>query len=670
MFGLAMAAKDTDRRVQTVSERAFRFQALIKPDGEILEIDRQALSFWGLSQADIKGRRFWEIGWRLMHDEQATRLRAAVEAVARGQVVRREAAVWDTSRRPTALTFSLRPIRDASGRVVVLRADAINLARRAHAEGERIIGGEPTSESRAHAALMALPVPILLADAAGRIEFVSAVAAAALGRDADALIGEPLETILGPLGDLPERCQREPPGKSLTASFTPPGDSSTARLRASCAAIRGAGGGLLVVLQPPVGTAAEQARDGLTGLLNRGGLLAQLERLSAGPDDVHALCYLDLDDFEQFDRRYGRDQADQLLRQLAAELRGHARHGDLVARLDGDDFALLLHDCALSDAHSVADALLHTVRDLTIDGEEVATPRISASIGIAPSGGDAHSWLSDARAACLEAKEAGGNRVVAYVQGGGRNRAEEAIRRLFGQGRVRLFQQPVVELGDGARPAHAEILLRVMGDDGVPHAPAAILHRAAHTDLLASIDRWVIGTVFAHRAAGDDGMTVPSAGMSINLTAASIGDPDLVPFIKEQRDAHGLDPARVSFELPESAALADPPTARALMATLRDEGFAVALDDCGSSLSMLRNLPVDYLKIGGSLIGAVIDDPVDHVLVDSINRVAHLAGTRTVAKWVENDATVKRLRALQVDYAQGFGLAEPMPLWEVSPNAA
>lgn len=666
-----MAALETDRRAQTVSENALRFQALLKPDGEILEIDRQALAFWGLSESAVKGRRFWEIGWRLIHDEQAARLKAAVETAGAGRTVRREAAVWDKAHQPVALSLSLRPIRDSRGDVVLVVANAFNLSRRPPSEassGPADAAPPPAFAGRALAALEALPEAVLLSDATNRIDFITPAAAAALGRPPEELLGEPLETVLGPLGDLPERCRHLPPGHALPASFTPPGDSAAMRLHARCSAIRGAGGGLLVALQTPVDAAGEQARDGLTGLLNRGGLLAQLERVPAGPNDVHTLCYLDIDGFEQINLRYGRERADQLLRRLAADLRNHARQGDLAARIEGDDFALLLRDCAVANARSVADSLIHAVHDLSIDDDHAQPEQVTVSIGIAPVGPDARAWLSEAREACLQAKEAGGNQVAVYHRrrnGGG---PEAALRWLFEQGRVQLYLQPLVELDGGAQPGHAELLLRVLDDEGRPGAPAALFHGAANAELLPQIDRWVIDTVFAHGAQAALTDTVPSAGLSINLAPATLADADLLPFLRERRDGYGLDPARIGFELPESAALADPSVIRALMGALRDEGFAVTLDDCGSSLSLLRNLPVDYLKIGGPLIAALLDDPVDHVLIDSINRVAHLSAARTVAKWVENDATVKRLRALQVDYGQGFGLAEPMPLWQVSAN--
>lgn len=676
-----MGARDNERRQQTVFEQAFRFSALIKPDGEVLEIDRQALSFWQLSERDLKGKPFWDIGWRLVGDEQAQRLRSAVQAAAGGKIVRREAAVWHHGGQKAALSFSLRPLRDSHGDVVVLVADARNLTRRHQVEDalkRALVACEPAAarQAPAHAALAHVDDAVLVTDAEGLIEYINPAAAALLDQPAEAVQGRPLSAVLDELGPETEPL-RELVLRSKGAAEALPQEydfrletpSRRLSLRAVHAQVSGEGGFVLVLR-----TLAEEThpsllgRDALTGLLNRGGLMAQLTRTlleECTPERRHTLVYLDLDGFEQVNRELGPHGGDEALRQVAQELRGHARHGDVVARLGGDDFVLLLRDCAQADARTVAEALLLGIHELTIPSRGPA-PQLSISAGLVElqTGVEPREALRAGKRACLQAKEAGGNRMrsaslaepLAAAMPG-------SVQAAFEDERVQLFQQPLVALDGRGGLAHAEVLLRLRGEDGEPRNPQSFLSLAEHNDLMPSVDRWVIRRVFAHcRGLRESGAAV---GFSINLSYASLGDSDLLGFIRAQKAEYGVDPAAICFEISEPVALADMVRARAVIEGLHEAGFQVALDDCGNgghSLSYLRDLPVDFVKIGGELVRTLVDDPVDNVLVDAINRIGHLTGKRTIGKCVENDATVKRLRALQVDFAQGFGLAEPMRL--------
>jgi diguanylate cyclase (GGDEF)-like protein/PAS domain S-box-containing protein len=681
-----MGVRDNDRRLRPDFEHAFRFSALLKPNGEVLEIERQALAFWGLSERDVKGRRFWDIGWRLVQDDQEQRLKSAVQAAAQGRAVRREAAVWTSAEQKVALSFSLRPLIDEQGEIIVLIADARNLTRRSQVEAalERIVAGERTQQAsgavRAQAALQWVEVAVFVSDDEGIIEYLNPAAANLLGQAADAALGRPLTAVLAELG--PETVAlREHVLRSHGAAV--PGEQeyrfqleAATRLlgiRALYSPIETGGGFVLVLrVEAEEPHPALLGRDALTGLLNRGGLLAQLSRAlqeDCGAGRHHTLCYLDLDGFEQINVSLGPQAADEALRQVAVELRGHARHGDVVARLGGDDFALLLRDCALNDARMVTEAMLSGIHQLrpTARGKP---PQFSASAGLVELAGglEPRTVLRAAKQACLHAKEAGGNQLVATTAMAAQDAEGTArtVQQLFEQHRVRLFAQPLVALdGHGSR-AHAEVLLRLEGDDGSLQPPKEILGRAEQSDLMTAIDRWVIRKVFAHCARKDTfGPHRIADGFSINLSHASLADDGLISFIKGQRNEFGLDPQRISFEIGEPAALADVVRTRAIIEALHEAGFQVTLDDCGNGghpLNYLRELPVDYIKIGASLVRTLVDDPVDNVLVDSINRIGHLTGKRTVGKCVENDATVKRLRALQVDFAQGFGLAEPMAM--------
>lgn len=554
-----------ERRLATVSENGFAFTALLKPDGEILDIDRQALAFWGLNRSEVEGRNICDIGWQLLHDDDADRLRAAVAAAAAGQVLRREAAVWNTERQATPIVFSLRPITDRDDRVVLLVAHVQSLSRQS-----------------------------------------------------------PVGTKL------------QPPPESALAGFA------------------------AEAVNPPMAATPEGPRDELTGLPTRAALLAMLDQLLAGePHGSHTLCYLDLDAFQQLETDYGHDAAESALISVVQELDTHARRGDVLARVDDDAFGLLLRDCTLENARPVADALLHTVQQARLVDAGAPGPQLSASIGLVsldqvPNGGVA---LQLGRQACLDAKEAGGNRVEIADSAQDRQRVRRSPLRT---NRLRLLAQPAVPLTAAPRPAHAEVLLRVVDQAGKLSSPDALLATASQAELGAQLDRWVITKVVSH-AAGESADS-STAGYSINLSAQSVLDPELPSFILEQCRQHGLTPERLAFELHE-ALLRDDPQARIQAEALRAAGFTVILDDCGvNHLDTLPTLPADQYKINGALIQALADAPVNSVLIDAVNRIAHLSGKQTIAKWVEDDTQLARVRELQLDYAQGYALGQPVRL--------
>jgi EAL domain-containing protein (putative c-di-GMP-specific phosphodiesterase class I) len=197
--------------------------------------------------------------------------------------------------------------------------------------------------------------------------------------------------------------------------------------------------------------------------------------------------------------------------------------------------------------------------------------------------------------------------------------------------------------------------------------PAAFIPAAERYKLMPAIDRWVIRTAIATMAQKLRGVTGETScmGISINLSGQSLCDEQLLEFITEQFQQSGVEAERVCFEITETAVIANLSQAIQLMLALRDLGCHFALDDFGSGLSSfayLKQLPVDYLKIDGSFVRGMLEDPIDHAIVDSINQIGHVMGIQTIAEFVENTAMVSQLRALGVDYAQGYGVARPEPL--------
>ncbi|MBW3550202.1 MAG: EAL domain-containing protein [Proteobacteria bacterium] len=188
--------------------------------------------------------------------------------------------------------------------------------------------------------------------------------------------------------------------------------------------------------------------------------------------------------------------------------------------------------------------------------------------------------------------------------------------------------------------------------------PMAFIPAAERYRLMPALDRWVLGSVLGHLVdtPGDRRL------YAINLSSASLLDESFPEFVRTELTGRGVAPERICFEITESVAIAHLSRAIEMIGELREFGCLFAIDDFGSGMSSfnyLKHLRVDYLKIDGSLVRGVVHDPVHYAMVESINRIGQLMGVRTVAEFVEDDATLEAVRAMGVDCAQGFGVARP-----------
>ncbi|MBF2001611.1 MAG: EAL domain-containing protein [Synechococcales cyanobacterium M58_A2018_015] len=426
----------------------------------------------------------------------------------------------------------------------------------------------------------------------------------------------------------------------------------------------------------------QASHDPLTGLVNRRGFEQQLAEAIASAqekDQQHILCYLDLDQFKVVNDTCGHMAGDELLRQLATLLQKLIRSTDVLARLGGDEFGVILHQCPVEAAKQIGNNIREVIQDFRFVWQD-KTFSIGASIGLVSidaTSGDLNSLLSAADAACYAAKDSGRNRIHVY-QVDDRELAQQRserqwvtrILKALEENRLCLYHQAIVPitpaLTSGAE--HSEILLRMISEEGELVPPMAFIPAAERYGLMPAIDRWVIRTFFASRQRQVQGMPTHQAEQilyTINLSGASINDEQFLPFLKEQLLLHQVSPDTICFEITETAAITNLTRAARLISELKDIGCYFALDDFGSGMSSfayLKTLPVDYLKIDGNFVKDIVVDPVDSAMVECINRVGHVIGIRTIAEFVENEAILKKLRDLGVDYAQGYGIAEPCSL--------
>jgi len=418
--------------------------------------------------------------------------------------------------------------------------------------------------------------------------------------------------------------------------------------------------------------AYEANHDPLTGALNRRELDRRLDGMSGpGQPPRHALCFLDLDRFKVVNDACGHAAGDQLLRQVTDLIRGGLGRDDLLARVGGDEFVVVLADCTTDRAAEVADRLHRRVTEhrFGYDGQVFT---IGVSIGVVPLAGvdhAGHESLLAADAACYAAKYAGRSRVhVARPDDRRLNRQQQEanwaarVMAALDNDEFVLFHQAIVPVEPGTGGRFGELLLRLPAEDGTMITPAAFLPAAERYHLLPALDRWVIGTAFAALAGCTHG---PGDMYSINLSGASFGDPMLVPFIREQLTRHRLRPSTICFEVTETVAITDLGRAAAFISELRTLGCRFALDDFGTGLSSftyLKRLPVDFVKIDGTFVRGMPTDAVDRAMVEAVNRISHEMGLRTIAEFVEDDIILGELRAIGVDYAQGMAIDRPGPL--------
>jgi diguanylate cyclase (GGDEF)-like protein/PAS domain S-box-containing protein len=431
----------------------------------------------------------------------------------------------------------------------------------------------------------------------------------------------------------------------------------------------------------------DASHDALTGLANRREFELRLQRaleMTQATGAAHAVLFMDLDRFKTVNDTCGHVAGDELLRQLGEVLQHRVRAADVVSRLGGDEFAVLLHNCVRHDALQIAQQLLDAVEQFEfIWGHHKFT--LGVSIGLVAIDSQFKrigQVLNAADSACYQAKDAGRNRVAVFNEDalplqprhGEMDWISRAKRALI-ENRLFLEAQPIVPLGtepgpDGApRLPHYELFVRMRDENGRVVPPGAFLPAVERYNLSVRYDRWVIAAA-CRWASQNASLFERVSRLFINLTRDSIVDPETGDFIRQTLTSTGVDAAHVGFEAPESVAIANLGKANLLIGSLRRAGCAFALDDFGSSVSSfayVKALGADLLKIDGMFVGNLSRDRVDYAMVRSIKEIGHAMGKVVIAKSVEGEDVLGKLREIGVDYAQGFAVGRPQPIESIAP---
>jgi len=380
-----------------------------------------------------------------------------------------------------------------------------------------------------------------------------------------------------------------------------------------------------------------------------------------------AICHLDLDYLKVICDTTGEAGRKALLKQVAQLLIDRVRGSDTLARMD-DDFCLLLENCPATQAARISETLVTAVcgSPFTWQGR---TFKLGISVGITPITADAESTaqlLGQARAACAAAKDQGGNRVHLHRTEDGTSAGYpvSSVTDSLDTNQFQLYYQPICSTAtEDAGPAYYEVLLRLPDMNGKVVLPADFIPTAERNGQMAAIDRWVIRT--ALESYQTFFIETSAKHIAINLSGASLNDSTLPEYIGEQLANFGVPRDCLCFELSDAAATNNLPQAKRLIKEAREIGCKFALDDFGNGLSSITNLKqlsVDYLKIDGSLVRNMLKDPSDHSLVKVINDLGHILGIQTIAECAEGNAVVTELREMGVDYTQGYATGAPLPL--------
>ena len=662
-------------------------------DGRPVEYVSEAVSQFGYNSRDLmqEGRRYTEIihpndiNWYLESEIQRGKSGALFSATDYRIVCANGDVRW-------VYDYTV-PVRAADGELTHYAGYILDITDRKQDEYE-------LNQAREHAqvTLHSIADAVITTDMNGQIEYLNPSASQLTGWDSEIATGLPIQRVFCLFSDDSREALEDPikqclaygevikSGKDVSLRRH---DGLPCSVQYSASPIMADGGSalgvILVIHDVTVARKMEQelswqaSHDVLTGLINRVEFESRLDfaiEATRQASEHHVLCQLDIDKLKLINDTCSHEAGDNLIKALAVVLQGCLRESDILARIGGDEFGVLLKNCALDAATEVAENMLSAIRGMNFVSCERSFD-VCASIGIAPvtsgAGALAH-IMSQADLACYAAKDSGGDRYRVYESG------DQSLARRHDEMKwvsklndaiksdqlVLYYQEIVPVVADTEAGGHFEVLVRMLDENGDIIAPDAFLPAAERYHLITRLDRWVISNTFSWYAGRMDVADLDT--VAINLSGASVTDNNFLDFIKNELRVHNVPPSVICFEITETTAIANLEAAAGFIQELKRLGCRFALDDFGSGLSSftyLKSLPVDYLKIDGSFVKDMETDAIDCAMVSSIHQLGSLIGIKTIAEFVENDGILAKLAEIGVDYAQGYGIARPRPLQDM-----
>ena len=424
--------------------------------------------------------------------------------------------------------------------------------------------------------------------------------------------------------------------------------------------------------------------DSLTKLINRETFLGQMGqalRHAQLKNSRHAVLYIDIDQFKLVNEIYDEVSGDAVLLEfsrLLAQLNGKKSSS---ARIDNDQFAVLLLDRELDQAMQLAERVRQNIEagSIELDGESVS---FTVSIGVAPIleySPSVDQVLESARTSMEIAKEQGRNRVQRYEEdqalatsfNNDKSKTKQDLEQALATDRFVLRAQPIMQVAvEGKQPTgrHYELLLGLANPDGSLASPEEFIRSAERYGFMNLVDRWVVQEAFRWVSQlMDEEKEVPN--LAINLSGGSVTDDDFMEYLLEQISEFGVGTSHICFEITETGTISNLVKAADFVRAFRNIGCKFSIDDFGTGLAShnyLRELPVDYVKIDGTFVTGIHKSRADYAMARSINDLAHFLGQETIAESVENDQIIEKLHEIGVDYLQGWGVGMPKLLTEVT----
>ncbi len=412
--------------------------------------------------------------------------------------------------------------------------------------------------------------------------------------------------------------------------------------------------------------------DSLTGLINRTSFNNRLEEcvtLNKQVSQQAYLCFLDLDRFKLVNDIAGHLIGDAMLAEIADVIQDCITSHDVVGRLGGDEFGIILIGKDQAQAQIICEKIISDVTNYRYHWNQRYF-NVGLSIGMVPvtDNFNAMELLSKADLSCYKAKESGRNRVYIADPANQDLYSEELqmgyianVTQVIEQNQFYLAKQLIKPLAsDDQLPAHYEILIRYKDENGNQIPPGLFIPAAEKHGVIGMIDEWVLTTIFS---CYEDYFPNKDTLVSINLSGITLSNDDLISKIKKLAKSSNISMENICFEITETAAISQLSQALEFIEEMKSIGIKFAIDDFGSgasSFGYLKNIPVDYLKIDGSLVKNIVTEPTDRAIVESINSIAHIMGMKTIAEFVENDQIKDVLKSIGIDYVQGYGIGRPV----------
>jgi diguanylate cyclase (GGDEF)-like protein len=421
----------------------------------------------------------------------------------------------------------------------------------------------------------------------------------------------------------------------------------------------------------------QSSRDPVTNLINRKALIQKVERMTALPSNdgqVHTVGVIEFEKLRVISHLRGAEAQEALLRQLAVEIQDRLRPVDLLASIGSGSFAAYLPLCGALEAKGIFSQIIRWLSSYRFAhlGESFS---ISANIGIVqfrPGSLDAQEVLRRADVASMRAGSIGRNQIKLYTAEDAGVKDHENLLKWAGRideilngNRLYLRCQQItpIHAESGLEPYY-EILLGVRDHQGKNMGPQPFIQAAERWDRAHDVDRWVVERVFqwirSHREAFD-----ATGGFSINLSAQSLNNTELLAFLHRELAAADIPAAKINFEITETGTIESYGSAHEFMQQIRRYGCTFSIDDFGSghaSYGQLKNLHTDTLKIDGIFVKDMLSNPSDFAMVKSMKEIGHSLGMKVVAEYVATPEILAAVREIGVDYAQGYALHEPAPI--------